>query len=85
MDIKYLDDNSIQFILKESYSPLPSLFTKPIRKKNSLLGTGPYKITKIEKSRIFITKIKLESLDPKLPTIFVRFYPSEKVGINCSC
>lgn len=82
LDIKYPDDKTIQFNLKESYSPLPSLLTKPAYKKGSFLGTGPYKITKIEKSRIFITKIKLESPDPKLPTIFVRFYPSEKTGIT---
>lgn len=76
------DEKTIQFKLKESYSPLPSLLAKPALKKNSLVGTGPYKITKVEKSRIFITKIELESPKEDLPKIFIRFYPNEKVAIT---
>lgn len=76
------DERTIQFNLKEPYSPLPSLLTKPVFKKGTLLGTGPYRITKIEKSRIFITKITLQGNDPKLPTVILRFYPSEKVAIT---
>lgn len=82
IEISYPDDKTVQFKLKEPYSPLPSLLTKPILKKGTLLGTGPYKIIKIEKSRIFITKIKLQSHDPKLPTILIRFYPNEKVAVT---
>ncbi len=82
VEVRVLDDKQIQFNLKESYSPFPSLLTKPLIKRGSLLGTGPYKIVKIDKSRIFITKIELRSQDPKLPVIFIRFYPSEKVAIT---
>lgn len=82
IEISNPDDKIIQLNLKESYSPLPSLLTKPIFKKGTLLGTGPYKITKIEKSRIFITKIELTSNDNNLPSISIRFYPSEKVAIT---
>jgi|SRR3989344_2823196 len=82
IEISYPDDKTIQFKLKEPYSALPSLLTKPILKKGSLLGIGPYKLQKIEKSRIFITKIELKSTDPKLPNIFIRFYPSEKVAVT---
>lgn len=81
-EISYPDDKTIQFKLKEPYSPLPSLLTKPIFKKGTLLGTGPYRITKIEKSRIFITKITLHGNDPKLPVVYVRFYPSENVAVT---
>ena len=52
--ISFPDERTIQFNLKESYSALPSLLTKPIFKKGTLVGVGPYRITKIEKSRIFI-------------------------------
>lgn len=76
------DDKTIQFKLKDSYSPLPSLLTKPIIKKSSMIGMGPYKIIKIEKSRIFITKIELKGDDPKLPVVYIRFYPSEKVAVT---
>ncbi len=81
-EITFPDDNTILFKLKESYSPLPSLLTRPVIKKGSMLGTGPYKITKIEKSRIFITKIELVSADESLPNISIRFYPTEKVAIT---
>ncbi len=80
--ISYPDENSIQFNLKEPYSPLHSLLTKPIFKKGTLTGTGPYKITNIEKSRIFITKIILKSDKKDLPVIQIRFYPNEKVAVS---
>lgn len=77
------DSKTIQFNLTEAYSPFPSLLTQPIFKKGgSLIGVGKYKITRIEKSRIFITKITLKSNDPKLPIIYVRFYPNEKVAVT---
>lgn len=78
--VTILDDKTIQFKLKESYSPFPSLLTKPVFKKGTLLGVGPYKIAKIEKSIIFIPKLTLVSEKEDLPTIYVRFYPSEKVA-----
>lgn len=81
-EISYPDGNTIQFNLKESYSPLPSLLTRPIFKNGTLTGLGPYKITKIEKSRVFITKIILKSSDPNLPDVQIRFYPNEKVAIT---
>ncbi len=80
-EVSYPDNKTIQFKLKESYSPLPSLLTNPIFKKGTLLGIGPYRITRIEKSRIFITKIILKSDDHNLPVIYIRFYPNEKVGV----
>lgn len=81
VEVKTPSDKEIQFNLKESYSPFPSLLTKPILKKGSLLGTGPYKIEKLERSRIFITKLTLTSKDPNLPKIIIRFYPNEKVAV----
>lgn len=80
--VTFPDEKTIQFKLQEPYSPLPSLLTKPLLKKGSLIGTGPYQVTKIEKSRIFITKIVLESNDLNLPIVEIRFYPSEKVAIT---
>ncbi|TSC86054.1 MAG: Uncharacterized protein G01um10147_992 [Microgenomates group bacterium Gr01-1014_7] len=82
VDVSIPDEVTAQFSLKEAYSPFPSLLIKPILKHGSMLGTGPYKITRIEKSRIFITKLKLKPLDSKLPIIYIRFYPNEKVAIT---
>ena len=80
-EVSFSDEGIIQFKLKEPYSPLPSLLTKPIFKKGSLLGTGPYSVSKVEKSRIFITKITLIPASSDLPTVYIRFYPSEKVAV----
>jgi len=80
--VSFPEKGIIQFNLKESYSPFPSLLVKPVFKKGTLLGTGPYKVQKVEKSRIFITKITLSPIDPKLPGIIIRFYPSEKVAVT---
>ncbi|OGE31160.1 hypothetical protein A3C59_04100 [Candidatus Daviesbacteria bacterium RIFCSPHIGHO2_02_FULL_36_13] len=82
VEISTPDDKTIQFKLSEAYSPFPSLLTKPIIKKGEMIGMGPYKISKIEKSRIFITKIELTTNDSSLPKIYIRFYPNEKVAIT---
>lgn len=82
VEVSFPEGNTVQFKLKESYSPFPSLLTKPVFKKNTILGTGPYKVTKIEKSKIFITKITLVSKDKSLPQIYIRFYPNEKVALT---
>lgn len=81
-DVSYPDDKTIQFKLKESYSPFPSLLTRPVFKKGTLIGMGPYRIKKIEKSMVFITKIALISGEDHLPGIAIRFYPSEKVAVT---
>lgn len=81
-EVSFPDERTIKFKLKEPYSPLPSLLIKPVFKKGTLIGMGPYQITKIEKSRIFITKVTLQRNDPKLPIIYVRFYPNENVAIT---
>lgn len=79
-ELTVLDDKTIQFKLKESYSPFPSLLTKPVFKKGTLIGTGPYEIEKVEKSKIFITKLTLTSVENNLPALYIRFYPSESVA-----
>lgn len=80
VEVSTAGEGIVQFKLKDSYSPLPSLLTKPVFKKGTNLGTGPYFISKIEKSKIFITKLTLDSKDKSLPKINVRFYPNEKVA-----
>ncbi len=81
-EVSFPSKQEILFKLKQSYSALPSLLIKPIFKKGMLTGIGPYSVSKIEKSRIFITKIILKPNDPKLPILHFRFYPSEKVAIT---
>lgn len=82
VDVSYPEDNVIQFKLRDSYSPFPSLLTKPIFKTGTLLGTGPYRVTRVEKSEIFITKIILEPNNKNLPQVYIRFYPNENVAMT---
>lgn len=79
VDMVALDDNTLQFKLAENFSPFPTLLTKPIFKKGTKIGLGPYKIDKIRKdpsNRVFITKVFLSAKD--YPSMIINFYDSER-------
>ncbi len=80
VEISTPDEKTLTFKLAESYSPFPSLLEKPIFKKTSRLGIGPYRIQTLEKSQVFITKLILDSSDKNLPTLSIRFYPNDKTA-----
>lgn len=82
VEVKYVDEKTIEFKLKEPYSPFPSLLVSPVFKKGTLIGIGPYEIVKVEKSRIFITKLTMKPIIPNLPDLIIRFYPNEKTSLN---
>ena len=78
--VSAVDDSTIKFKLNDSFSPLPTLLSKPVLKKGSKLGVGPYQISKIDEDSVFVTKVKLTSPDPTLPDITIRFYPNERTA-----
>lgn len=80
--VEALDDKTIKFTLADSYSPFPSLLNHPVLKKDSLIGTGPYRIDKIQKDGIFIKKLTLKSMSADLPQLTIKFYPNEKIAKN---
>lgn len=80
--VHILNDQKISLELADSFSPLPILLNKPVFKRGSLIGTGPYFIDKIEKNQIFIKKITLKSSKKNLPKVIIRFYPNEKIAKN---
>lgn len=82
VEITALDDQTIQFKLSDSFSPFPNLLKKPVFKKNSLVGTGPYKVSQLKKDKIFVTKLVLNSSNKSLPQLNIRFYPNEKIAKN---
>ena len=81
-EITYPYQSTINFKLKEPYSPFSSLLIKPIFKKGTLTGLGPYSIKSVEKSRIFITKMILTTPKQDLPEVIIRFYPNEKTAMS---
>lgn len=83
VEVSFPDDQTVKFKLKDSFSPFPSLLTKPVFKKGSkLVGTGPYQVKDIQTSRIFISKLTLSPKDPNLPHLKIRFYPNEQTALT---
>jgi len=75
-----LDDKTIKFQLKEEFSPFPMVVSQPIFRKG-LLGTGEYKVKKIERNGEIIEKLTLVPvLDRNKPKIIYRFYPTEQAA-----
>lgn len=81
-EITYPDDDTIQIKLADSFSPLPAVLNQPVLKKGTEVGIGPYTIDKVEDSNVFIKKITLASHDPNLPSVVIRFYPSEQAAVD---
>lgn len=75
-----IDDSIISFKLADSFSPFMTLLDKPVLKKGTNIGTGPYRIASSELSTVFLRVVKLVSTNPDWPNVTVRFYPNEKVA-----
>lgn len=75
-----IDDWTIKFKLTDSFSPFPSLLTKPVFKTGTMLGVGPYKVGRVDLTSIFVKKIQLISTDKSLPDVVIHFYPNEKTA-----
>ncbi|MBI2595654.1 ABC transporter substrate-binding protein [Candidatus Daviesbacteria bacterium] len=80
VEVKTRDNKTIEFKLADSFSPFPTLLTKPIFKKNTNIGLGPYRIESIQKDKIFIKKIMLKPVGKDMPDIVIRFYPNERIA-----
>lgn len=77
--------DSLTFKLKDPFSPLPIVLSKPLFKKG-LIGLGKYKVKKIESNGKFIESISLVPNKEKgLPEKLYRFYNNEndlKIAYN---
>ncbi len=78
--IRVIDDTTVEFKLTDSFSPFPLLLTKPVIRKGSHTGLGPYQIKNIQKDKIFVKKLTLHSAEKNMPNIIIRFYPNEKIA-----
>lgn len=79
---KVIDDETLEFNLTDSFSPFPSMLTKPVFEKVSRIGTGPYFIDRVEKNQVFIREITLKSKRKDLPNVVIKFYPDDKTAKN---
>ncbi|MDD3531950.1 MAG: ABC transporter substrate-binding protein [Candidatus Shapirobacteria bacterium] len=72
------DKQTLIINLQESFSPLLTLLSQPIFKKN-LIGLGEdYRVKKVIYQGNFINTLTLESKTDNLPWLKIRFYPDEK-------
>lgn len=80
------DDQTLEFKLAESFSPFPTLLTKPILRKAEtdfgfeLIGVGPYQVKSLRKDGPFVKNLELISSDEFLPELDITFYPNEKIA-----
>lgn len=85
-DIEFsANGDSLVFKLKEPFSPLPVVLSKPLFRKG-LIGLGKYKVKKIKSSGKFINSILLvPNNEPSLTDRLYRFYNNEndlKIAFN---
>lgn len=80
VEISYPDESKIKFKIADSFSPFPTLLTKPIFRKGTLIGIGPYSINQIKKDGLFIKRLTLATSNPSLPQLIIKFYPNEKIA-----
>jgi peptide/nickel transport system substrate-binding protein len=69
---KALDDHTLQFVLKDPYSPFLTLVSRPVL-KNGIYGTGLYTINGITERSGYLNQVTLESKKEK---IYIKFYPN---------
>lgn len=86
VEIKALDDQTLEFKLAEAFSPFPTLLNKPILRKAplefgfELVGAGPYKVLNLKKDGPFVKKMELDILDKNTPFVTITFFPNEKIA-----
>ncbi len=77
VDVRYPDDETIEFKLTDSFSPFPSLLTSPVFKANTLIGMGNYKVIKEDREQ---RKLILKYMGENFPIISVSFFPDERTA-----
>jgi peptide/nickel transport system substrate-binding protein len=80
VEVSYPDEQKVKFKIADSFSPFPTLLTKPIFRKGTLIGVGPYTLNQIKKDGLFIKRLSLSTEESKLPQLVIKFYPNEKIA-----
>lgn len=83
-DVTFLpiDDKTLKVSLKDPYSPLPTLVSKPIFKRG-LVGFGAYKVSDLTLKGDLIQSMRLTAKnDSTMPNLEYRFYRTEAQAIT---
>lgn len=81
-ELKTPDEGTLEFKIADSFSPFLTLLKKPVLKKESLVGVGPYQVTQVKKDGLFIKRLTLQDSGNNLPDVQIKFYPNEKTAKN---
>lgn len=75
VDIKKIDDETIEFTLKDPFAPFPSAVSRPVFKQGTgLVGVGSWKVDKIELASGVVQTLVLE--DNSRNKKIYKFYPT---------
>ncbi|MFH0863867.1 MAG: ABC transporter substrate-binding protein [Candidatus Gottesmanbacteria bacterium] len=82
-DVKFeaITNNLLKISLKEPFSPLPTILSRPLFKKG-LIGVGPYKVNKLNLKGDNLVSISLIPINKDLPPLQYIFYPNEEAAIT---
>lgn len=79
VDMKIINDNTVEFKLKKPLPIFLNYLSKPIFKSGTLVGvSGLYKVDKIKRKADYISEIYLSPNKKNLPIIIYKFYQNEK-------
>lgn len=81
-EVNVIDEKNIEFILSDAFSPYPASLAKPAFRKNSKVGTGPYKISKLTKNGETLRQIALTPVKNNLPQILINFFPNSHLAVQ---
>jgi peptide/nickel transport system substrate-binding protein len=76
-----LSNYQIKISLETEFSPILSLLSKPLFKKN-LVGLGPYQVTQITYQEGYVKTLSLKPKDQNKNSLQYRFYTSEQEVID---
>ncbi len=79
--IEALDNLNLKVTLKEPFSPLPTIFARPLFKKG-LIGLGRYKINRLKLKGDQVEFLSLSSVADNLPPLEFKFYPNEQTAVT---
>lgn len=79
--INPLDDQTLEFVLKESFSPFPTVVSQAVFKTGHI-GVGDYQLESIQRNGQIVEKIVLVPVSPGQPKIIYKFYPTQSALIT---
>lgn len=82
-DVKFeaVTDDLLKISLKESFSPLPTILSKPLFKRG-LIGLGAYKVQRLNLKGDKLNSLSLIPITRNLPPLEFKFYPNEEMAIT---